>query len=72
MCPYCEKMIDSDDFENNYIKTCYKKATDKGSLIKLPEPGSTMKFTNRKNMMERPFVIISDLESTLLKTETRK
>ena len=54
------------------LKNVIKKATDEGSLIKLPEPGSTMKFKNLKNMMERPSVIISDLESTLLKRETVK
>ena len=34
MCPYCNKMICCDDFENNHIKECYKIVISEGSLIK--------------------------------------
>ncbi len=44
-------MICCDDFEKRHIKDCYKKATDEGGLIVLPEKGSYMKFKNHKNML---------------------
>jgi hypothetical protein len=72
MCPFCEKLICSDDFEKCHIKECHRKATDEGALIVLPEKGSVMKFKNPKNMMERPYMFICDLESTLLKNEITK
>ena len=59
-------------FQNNHITICYKQVTEAGSLIKLPEAGSTMKFKNYKTMIERPFMSISDLESTLLKRKSNK
>ena len=48
-------MICCDDFEKRHIKDCYKKATDEGGLIVLPEKGSVMSFKNHKNMLERPY-----------------
>ena len=51
--------------KKSHIKDCYKKATDEGGLIVLPEKGSVMKFKNHKNMLERPYMFIADLESTL-------
>ena len=65
-------MICCDDFEKRNIKDCYKKATDEGGLIVLPEKGSVMKFKNHKNMLERPYMFIADLESSLSKNKTIK
>jgi hypothetical protein len=47
------------------LKDCYKRASGEGSLIKLPEEGSFMEFTNHKNKLERPFIVYADCESTL-------
>ena len=55
-----------------HIKDFYKKATDEGGLIVLPEKGSVMKFKNHKNMIERPYMFIADSESSLLKNKTIK
>ena len=68
-CPYCNKNIIDGDFFDNHIKDCYKRACGAGSLIKLPEKGSTMKFKNYKNQIERPYIIYADTESTLEKTD---
>ena len=38
------------------------------TLIKLPEPGSTMEFKNYKNMIERPFMVYADTECSLCQT----
>ena len=32
--------------------------------MKLPEPGSIMKFENFKNKLERPFYVVADTEAT--------
>ena len=69
LCPYCNKGVDAGDFFDNHIKDCYKRACGAGSLIKLPEEGSTMKFKNYKNKIERPYIIYADTESTLEKTD---
>ena len=47
-CPYCNKNINADDLFNNHLRDCYKRACGEGSLIKLPEEGSTMQFKNYK------------------------
>ena len=47
---------------------CYTFAKN-GSLCKLPAEGSTMRFTNFKNKLERPFIVYADMESTLIKTD---
>ena len=65
-------MICCDDFEKRHIKDCYKRATDEGGLIVSPEKGSYKKFKNHKNMLERPYMFIADLESSLLKNEIIK
>ena len=68
-CPYCNKNVCADDFFNNHLKDCYKRASGEGSLIKLPEQGSTMKFKNHKNKLERPYIVYADCESTLEKLD---
>ena len=61
----------SNDYINNHVKDCYKRCCEEGSLIKLPEEGSTMKFKNYKNKLERPYIIYADCESTLLKLDDK-
>ena len=72
LCPYCNKGVEAGDFFDNHVKDCYKRACGEGSLIKLPDEGSTMKFKNYKNKIERPYIIYADTESTLEKTDKEK
>ena len=37
MCPYCEQMSSSEDFEHSHTKKCYATVIEEGSLIELPE-----------------------------------
>ena len=67
-CPYCRKVVEAGDFFDNHVKRCHSLATESGSLLKLPNTGETMKFKNYKNTLERPFIVIADLESSLEKT----
>ena len=51
---------------------CFKFAKE-GTIIQLPEPDDkgkipSMKFTNFKNKLERPYIVYADMESTLVKT----
>jgi hypothetical protein len=66
-CPYCNKNVEVKDFFDNHLRDCYKRASGEGSLIKLPEQGSTMKFKSHKNKLERPYIVYADCESTLEK-----
>ena len=66
-CPYCTKNVAVKDFFDNHLRDCYRRASGEGSLVKLPEAGSTMKFKNHKNKLERPYIIYADCESTLEK-----
>ena len=55
---------------------CFKFAKE-GTIIKLPEPNDkgkipSMKFTNFKNKLERPYIVYDDMESTLVKTDHKK
>jgi hypothetical protein len=70
-CPYCNKNVEVKDFFENHLRDCYKRACGEGSLIKLPEPGSTMKFKNHKNKLERPYIVYADCESTLEKVDSK-
>ena len=64
-CPYCQKLYAFEKF-NNHIKTCFNEHLE-DNIVKLPDPGSKMKFKNYKNMLERPFIVYADCESTLKK-----
>ena len=64
-CPYCQKLYAFEKF-NNHIKTCFNDNLE-NNIVQLPKKGSTMKFKNFKNMLERPFVVYADCESTLKK-----
>ena len=71
-CPYCNKKVNVKDFFENHLKDCYKRASGEGSLIKLPEEGSTMKFKNFKNKLERPYIVYADCEASLQKLQNTK
>ena len=68
-CPYCTKNVVVKDFFENHLRDCYKRASGAGSLIKLPDEGSTMKFKNH-NKLERPYIVYADCESTLEKLDS--
>ena len=51
-CPYCNKNVKVDDFFDNHLRDCYKRACGEGSLIKLPTEGSTMTFKNHENKLD--------------------
>jgi hypothetical protein len=50
-----------------HLSECYKFSKD-GTVLKLPEEGSTMKFKNFRNKIKRPYIFYADLESSLIKT----
>ena len=56
---------------SKHVHACYKFACE-GSLLKLPPKGSTMKFMNHKNQMDRPYIVYADMESTLVKYDDEK
>ena len=62
----CQGKIKLCDY-SKHISFCYKFCKE-GSLLKLPEEGSFMKFKNHKNKLERPFIVYADTECTLEKT----
>ena len=66
-CPYCNGKVKLSEF-NKHLSDCNKRCEAEGSLLKLPEPGSVMKFKNFKNKLERPFIVYADTECTLVKT----
>ena len=41
---------------DKHLKSCHQFCKE-GSLLKLPDPGSVMKFKNHKNKLERPFIV---------------
>jgi hypothetical protein len=45
---------------------CYKFSKN-STLLKLPPPGSKMKFKNYKNMLEKPYIVFADLEAGCLR-----
>ena len=65
LCPMCNGKIKLCEY-SKHISMCYKFCKE-GSLLKLPEPGSTMKFKKFKNKLERPFIVYADTECTLEK-----
>ena len=54
---------------SDHIKQFYKLQFNDGSLLKLPDKNSYMKFENHKNKLTRPFIVYADCESTLLPTD---
>jgi hypothetical protein len=53
---------------SDHIKQCYKLQFNDGSLLKLPDANTYMKFEKHKNKLTRPFIVYADCESTLLPT----
>jgi len=51
---------------NEHLKICFNDNLE-DNIVKLPEPGSKMKFKNFKNKLERPFIVYADCEATLKK-----
>ncbi len=65
-CPYCNSKIMINKFDR-HISSCFNIAKDQeGTILKLPEEGTKMKFKNFKNMLMRPFIVIADMESSLI------
>ena len=56
----------------NAISKIVIKRRLEGGLIVLSEKGSVMKFKNHKNMLERPYMFIADLESSLIRNKIIK
>jgi hypothetical protein len=70
-CPYCNKIVNNDiPFEEHLFKTHYD--TKKNCNISLPKEGDKMAFLNYKNLLERPFIVYADFESSLIPTEDLK
>jgi hypothetical protein len=65
-CPMCHKKIEMKEYRSHLSK-CYKFCQD-STLIRLPKVGSTMKFKNYKNTLERPYVVYADTECSLCQT----
>jgi hypothetical protein len=65
-CPFCEAKVNFGKFDR-HISSCYKIAKE-GTILKMPEEGSVMKFKNYRNTLERPFLATFDCEATLVKT----
>jgi len=49
---------------DKHTSECYKMCFD-NSVVELPKAGSTMKFKNHKNRIERPFAVYADCEAAL-------
>ena len=67
-CPYCNKVIGADEIYEEHLMRKHYDCHNNCNLT-LPEEGSTMKFKNFTNMLERPFVVTCDFECSLVKTE---
>ena len=75
ICPFCQKNVKEKEHKT-HLAQCFKFAKE-GTIIKLPEPNDkgkipSMKFTNFKNKLERPYIVYADMESTLVKTDHKK
>ncbi len=53
---------DEDHLINNHYDT------QNNVNVELPEPGSNMYFNNYKNMLERPYAVYADFESSIVPT----
>lgn len=68
-CPYCRKSIPLDENYEDHLMLNHFDSKNNCN-VQLPSPGSVMKFTNHKNMMERPFIVYADFECSLIPTES--
>jgi len=62
-CLYCGNHFPIESIDK-HTSECYKMCFD-NRVVKLPEAGSTMKFKNHKNKIERPFAVYADCEAAL-------
>ena len=67
-CPFCKTTVKCCDqtFEEHLMSKHY--STTNNCNLEMPEEGSSMKFKNYKDTMERPFMVYADWECSLLKT----
>ena len=66
-CPYCNKPVNNDiPFGEHLFKTHYD--TKNNCNIELPKEGDKMAFSSYKNLLERPFIVYADFESSLIPT----
>jgi hypothetical protein len=57
------------------LRSIYSKLTmiqQNNCNISLPKEGDKMAFLNYKNLLERPFMVYADVESSLIPTEDSK
>jgi hypothetical protein len=67
-CPYCRGLIPAGEiYEEHVMRTHYD--CHNNCNLELPQDGTTMKFKNFKNMLERPFIVYCDFECSLIPTD---
>ena len=67
-CPYLRTVIKKDEiFEEHLMRKHYD--CHNNCNLSLPKEGTTMKFKNFKNMLERPFIVYADFECSLIPTD---
>ena len=69
-CPVCQGKVPLEEWHTHISKCC--EFCKNSTLLKLPAPGSRMKFKNYKNMLERPFLVFADLESILKRQQQQQ
>jgi hypothetical protein len=67
-CPYCRKTIPANEIFEDHVMTKHYDCQNNCNL-ELPPEGTTMKFKNYKNMLERPFIVYADFECSLIPTD---
>jgi hypothetical protein len=66
-CPECGKTIGKDEiFEKHMMDKHYNCKNN--CNLSMPPEGAIKKFTQYKNMMERPFIVYADFECSLIPT----
>ena len=64
-CPHCKKVIGVGEVYEEHLMRKHFDCLNNCNLT-LPEEGTTMKFKGYKNMLERPFIVYCDFDSSLL------
>ena len=67
-CPYCRKTIPATEIYEEHLMSKHFDCHNNCNL-ELPAEGTTMKFKNYKNMLERPFIVYADFECSLIPTD---
>jgi len=67
-CPYCRKTIPASEAYEDHVMSKHFDCHNNCNL-ELPAEGTTMKFKNYKNMLERPFIVYADFECSLIPTD---